>query len=274
MLQSLERRSGLPIALDPVAGILELPMDRVTVGGVHPRSFAEMRDFIAEPDATPERDPVYTVYREVIHAGDAERIRSTGLRYDITVIPSGHFAGRRHEFSKTAGHYHALKPGSEKTYPEVYEVLSGRAYVLLQRPHTTDASVIEETYVVEAGPGDKAIILPGFGHVSINAFREPLVMANWIAGACTYDYEPYRRLHGSGYWLLEGQGDTIEFEANPNYSSVAELSKLRPREVPEFGLLRTTPLYTLVHHLEKLQFLNAPEEFTEFLTPRHCYRSR
>ncbi|MEK7108731.1 MAG: glucose-6-phosphate isomerase family protein [Patescibacteria group bacterium] len=272
MLQSLERRSGLPIALDPVAGTLEWPGDRLTVGRVHPRSFAEMRDFIAEPDAAPSRDPIYTVYREMIHAGDAERIRSAGLRYDITVIPPGHFAARRHEFLKTAGHYHPLKPGSEITYPEVYEVLSGRAYLLLQRPNQTHAAVIEKIYAVEAGPGEKAVIPPDFGHVSINCFREPLVMANWIARTPEYDYQPYRTFRGGGYWLLEGQSDTIEFEANPNYSSVPELSKLRPREVPELGLLRTTPLYMLVHNLEKLRFLSAPEEFTKLLVLRHCYR--
>ncbi len=272
MLISLERQSGLPIAFDPAANAIHWPAG-VAVGTTSARSAEEMREYIREPGAHADQETIYTVYREAARSDDEERIRASRLRYDITVIPPGHFAGERREFFRTAGHYHPLKPDTRFTYPEVFEVIAGRAYWLLQRPNRNDPAVIEEIYVIEAGPGEKAVMLPGFGHISVNAFAEPLVMANWISDAFVYDYEPYRTLRGGGYWAVEGPTpETIEFERNPHYTSVPDLVKLRPAEVPELGLLRSQPLYALVQHLEHLQFLNEPEKFRDILTIEHCYR--
>ncbi len=240
-----------------------------------------MRGYIREPEAHANRETIYTVWREVARSDDGGRIRAAHLRYDITVIPPGCFAGNRREFFRTAGHYHPLKPGTAVAYPEVYEVISGRAYWLIQRParpaggpQAANPAVIEEIYAIEAGPGVKAVMLPGFGHISVNAFAEPLVMANWIGDGFDYEYAPYRRFHGGGYWILEGESpDSIEFELNRNYERVPELKKMAPREVPEFGLLYSQPLHALARDLGKLRFLNSPEEFTDLLTLDHCYRT-
>lgn len=271
MLISLERQSGLPIAFDPSANAIHWPAG-VAVGKISPRSAREMREYIREPGARADRETVYTVYREVARSDDALRIRASHLRYDITVIPPGHFAGERREYFRTAGHYHPEKPGTGMAYPEVSEVLAGRAYWLIQRLEAGNPGVIEQTYAIEAGPGEKAVMLPGFGHISVNAFAEPLVMANWISNALADDYEPFRTLRGGGYWLVAGKvPETIEFERNPNYRAVPELRKLRPIEMPELGLIRSRPLYALAHDLGKLAFLNAPEQFTHLLTLDRCY---
>ncbi|MEK9147991.1 MAG: glucose-6-phosphate isomerase family protein [Patescibacteria group bacterium] len=273
MLQSIERPSGLPIAFNPLTCTISWP-DSIAVGRASTRTLEEMKEFIREPQAKARQDGVYHVYRNLSRHEDAARIRAARVRYDITVIPPGAFAGQRREFLRTAGHYHALKPGTAIAYPEVYEVIAGRAYWLLQRPLTEDLSRLEETYIVEAGPGEKAVMLPRFGHISINASDEPLVIANWISDTFQYDYQPYHRFHGGGYWVLEGDmPDTVEFERNHNYASVPELKKLRPKEAPELGLERSRPLYSLAHNLDRLSFLNNPEEFTSILTLDHCYRT-
>ena len=272
MLISLERQSGLPIAFDPTTNTIQWP-EGLTVEKIAPRAWAEMLDFASHPAATPTSQPVYTVYRNIARSGDASTIQSSKLRYDITVIPPGSFVGSRNEFFRTAGHCHPLKPDTRFGYPEVYEVIAGRAYWLFQRPNPNDPALIEEIYVVEAGPGEKAVMLPGFGHISINAFAEPLVMANWISDTFSYDYESYRKFRGGGYWLIQGPTpDTVEFEKNPNYRSVPELKKLRPREVPELGLVRSQPLYQFSRELGKLRFLSYPEEFAHILTIDRCYR--
>ena len=279
MLTSLERQSGLPMAFDPAANAIHWPAG-VSVGRTSARSAEEMREYIREPGAHADQVTIYTVWREVARSDDKGRIRAAHLRYDITVIPPGHFAGECGEYFRTAGHYHPLKPGTAVAYPEVFEVIAGRAYWLIQRParpaggpSENDPAALEEIYAVEAGPGQKAVMLPGFGHISVNAFAEPLVMANWISDTFAYDYEPFRTLRGGGYWLVAGEvPETIEFERNPNYRAVPELKKLRPAEVPELGLLRSRPLYALAQHLEHLQFLNEPEKFRDILTIEHCYR--
>lgn len=291
MLQSIEHQSGLPIAFDPATDTIHWS-SAVRPGQTSVRTFGEMRAYLREPDARPSQDALYTVYRRVARVADTERIKAANLRYDITVIPPGRFVGARSEFFRTAGHYHAVPPDRPVAPPEVFEVISGRAYWLIQRPArptrpaeaparraggpeagTTAAPALEEVYLVEAGPGEKAIMPPGFGHISINARPEPLVLANWISNACIYDYEPYRRFRGGGYRVIEGTvSDTIEFERNPRYGGMPELAKLRPREVPAFGLIRAQPLYALAGKLGQLAFLNDPESFADLLTVDNCYR--
>lgn len=265
MLQSLERQSGLPIAFDPVTHTIHRPAG-ISVEQTSVRTASEMREYTADPAADAPRDTIYTVYRNLARAEDADAIGAAGLRYDITVIPPGCFGGRSREFARTAGHYHT--PAER---PEVYEVLSGRAYWLIQRPAAGDQSVLEAVYVIEAVAGEKALIPPGFGHITANAYSEPLVTANWIGKSTRYNYEPYRRFRGGGYWLQEGPSpETVEFEKNPNYHAVPELKKLHPRELPEFSLVRSRPLYTLAATPERLQFLNAPGEAGPTIT--QCYR--
>lgn len=272
MFQSIERRAGLPLAIDPATGALHLP-ETVSVGATSARSLAEMRAFIRDATAQADRDPVYTVYRNLARRGDEAAIRTSGLRYDITVIAPGAFAGERREFFRTAGHYHAPPSSGAAPRPEVYEVITGRAYWLIQRPRAGDPATLEEIYAIEAGPGEKAIMLPGFGHISANAFAEPLVLANWIGASVTYEYEPYRRLRGGGYRLLEADGGAaIEFERNPYYAAVPEVVKLRPQELPAFGLTRSQPLYGLARDLQQLRFLAAPDDFREALAVEACYR--
>ncbi|MDP3727483.1 MAG: glucose-6-phosphate isomerase family protein [bacterium] len=285
MLQSIEHQSGLPIAFDPVSGSIHWS-EGIAADEPQVRSFSEMREQIREPEAVPPRDAIYTVYRHVARKEDAPAIREARLRYDITIIPAGCFQGTRREFVRTAGHYHTVPP-SGIAYPEVYEVISGRAHWLIQRsarparlpdgqaggPETENPAALEAVYLIEAGPGEKALIPPGFGHISINAGTDPLVMANWISDACTYDYEPFRKFRGGGYWILEGETPgTVEFEQNPGYTAVPELKKLHPKEISEFGLVRSRPLYSLAQELERLAFLNDPEPFLESLDIDRGYR--
>ncbi len=273
MLQSIEHQSGLPIAFDPSTNTIHWS-EGVGAGETRVRTLGEMRDYIREPDAQAPTDAVYTVYRNTARRDDRERIAAAGLRYDITIIPPGSFFGVRKEFLRTAGHYHPRIPGSEMAYPEVYEVIAGRAYWLVQRHAPGNPENLEEVYLVEAGPGEKAIMLPGFGHLAINVRPEPLVMANWIANSFAYDYAPYRQFRGGGYWALEGEtSETVEFQLNTNYAQVAELKKLRPREVPPLGLLRSQPLYGLAGDLGKLRFLSDPAPLAELLSVDTCYRA-
>ncbi len=237
----LQKISGLPIFLDEKKMTLEFKSD-FQVLKKSERSLEELRPYLKNPNADNGPDPVYRVWRYAHLKKDDEKIKTANLRYDLTLISPGTMDG---EFTKTAGHYH-------KPYPEIYEVLSGRAYFLIQ----SESAV----YLAEAGPGEKFIIPPDFGHNTINVFGGPLLMANWISEKAVYNYEPYKNNHGASYYFL-ADGNTIDIIKNPNYESVAELKKIRPKEYPQFGLFKNQPLYTLVNNLDKLRVLNYPEEF-------------
>lgn len=274
MLRSLERATGLPLSFDPVTATLRWPAE-IHVEETSVRTFAEMQPFLADPHAHSDRGTIYTVYRNVGRASDLATIQAASLRYDITIMPPGVFAGNRaKEFFKTAGHYHLAKPHTDVAYPEAYEVLAGRAYWLIQRPDPGNDDRIKEAYLVEVGPGEKALIPPGFGHVAINAYPEPLVLANWISAAVQYDYDAYRARRGAAYWAFAGpEPESAMFDANPRYRGTPDLRKLVPKESPAFGLDRKTPLYNLIRDFSKLRFVSDPEDFTHLLTIEHCFET-
>ena len=128
----------------------------------------------------------------------------------------------------------------------------GRAYFLIQ----SESAV----FLAEAGPGEKFLIPPGYGHNTINVFNEPLLLANWMSEKAKYDYESYKNNHGAMYYFL-ANNNFIDIIKNPNYKSVPEIKKIKTKEYPELGLIKNKPLYSLVNNLDKLKFLNYPEEF-------------
>ncbi|HHX77950.1 MAG TPA: hypothetical protein GX697_06360, partial [Firmicutes bacterium] len=100
------------------------------INGTEPavRLKEEMREVLLHP-AAPGPEELYYMYRDIYREADKELIGARGLRYDITVIKPGLIGG---EYIKTAGHYHPEKGKSGVTYPEIYEVVHGTAYYLLQ----------------------------------------------------------------------------------------------------------------------------------------------
>ena len=218
----------------------------------------EMKEVLFDPRAVAgkEQEIYYMVYRNI-------EIVNGKIKYDVTEIPAGK-VGK--EFRKTFGHYH------KNNLPEFYEVLEGHAYFLLQYS-SQDPTEIKEAYIVEALIGEKMIVPPGYGHLTINVGRPTLLLANWI-GLMDYDYEPYKKLHGGCYYILDG-GQTIEFEKNKNYKTVPELKKLKlKKNLPELGLKKDNyqPILNLKNSPEKLDWLINPEKYKELLTIEKLYR--
>ncbi len=157
------------------------------------------------------------------------------------------------EWNKTFGHYHPLAPSGEY-YPEVYEVLAGKAIYLLQ--HRDAQGRIDDVLVIPAVPGDKVFMLPGYGHATINPGDEPLVMANWVAGSFSSEYGDYKQRHGAAYFALAG-AEGVRWQANPNYGQLPEarvVAPLCPEETT--GLKAGRPMYPdAVAHPERLRYL-------------------
>lgn len=214
----------------------------------------DMKPVLMRPEKLAKNDVYYAVFRNLgIIGGKA--------RYDITKIPQTLIGG---EFAKTFGHYH------KGIYPELYEVLNGRAYFLLQK-FGDNPSEIREAYIVEAGAGEKAVMPPEFGHLSINVSGGELALGNWIS-MVEYDYETIKKFHGGCYYVLEN-GQNIEFEKNQNYKSVPEIKKLKLRDLPELGIKndKEHPIWDLKNSPEKLDWLVNPEKYMELLTIEKLY---
>ncbi|MCW3488768.1 glucose-6-phosphate isomerase family protein [Dethiobacter alkaliphilus] len=201
-------------------------------------------------------DELYYMYRGVGYKEDRELMAKHGLRYDITVLRSGQIGP---EYIKTVGHYHPLKPGTEVTYPEVYEVLYGTAHYLLQTEPDDDGV---DVILVEAKPGDKVLIPPGYGHITINPGPEVLVMSNWVAYGFDSVYSPIKELGGGAYFELAAEGEDQRFIPNPRYKPAPRISLRQVQDHPELGLISGKPMYQeFISSPEKFAFLTQPENY-------------
>ena len=197
---------------------------------------------------------LYYMYRDLaLNDRDKKILRREHLRYDITVIPSYNLGN---EFVKTAGHYHPRVSGTDLSYTEIYEVLEGKAHYLLQR---LEKDGITDVVLVKAEKGDKVVIPPNYGHITINPSRKELRMANFVSDRFSSVYEPIKEKHGGAYFeLIDGR-----FIRNKNYEKLPDLRFLKAKDLKEFGIEKYSGMYSLIETPEKLRFLDRPQDFMD-----------
>ncbi len=254
----LNKRSGLPLSWDPVKEQLVCDKGITTEEGAPDiRRRIDMQEVLYD-DQAEELDQLYYMYRGVAVLDDLPAIKNAGLRYDITAVRPGTISK---EYVKTAGHYHPYKEGTGLTWPEAYEVLHGRAHYLLQKAVPDLPDQLEEVYLIAAKPGDKVLIPPGFGHITINPGDEFLIMSNWVAEGFASLYEPIRKMKGGAYFELAG-GEAPEFIPNSNYTKLPSLQRCSVVPVEELSLLTGLPFYSVFkENNSAFRFLTHPEEF-------------
>lgn len=233
--------------------------DKVTVADV--RKLHDMEDAAFDKEWFERTDArtedMYYMFRDLAkNDADLQAIKNNHLRYDITVIPAGMLGS---EFTKTLGHYHPQVPGTDISYPEIYQVLEGSATYLLQKVEHDNEDNVLDVAVITAGKGDLVLVPPGYGHVTINASDKTLEMANWVCRDFSSVYEPIKRLSGASYFLLEDG-----FAKNPLYRNVPPIRYLKPLPSNYLGLSSGESMYDLINEIEKLRFLTSPQDFMGF----------
>ncbi len=243
---SLEKTSGLPIKLHNNSLIFE------AITQVEPdiRALPQMKPVLLDKEVVEPKE-CYYMYRDICFEKDREKIKRNNLRFDITVIPPIVLG---EEYNKTAGHFHPVVPNTGLTYPEVYEVLNGKAHYLLQKKDE------EDIMLIEARAGEKVIVPPNYGHVTINPSSSCLVMANWVERNFKSEYEQIREKQGAMYYETE-EG----WVKNENYTHTPPMREHSPRDVADFGLVKGKPMYELVNEIEKLDFLKIPQNYLKIL---------
>lgn len=216
------------------------------------RRLYDMKDVIYDKIwlAGAENVDLYYMYRDLyLSKSDLEKLREQNLRYDITIIPPRMMGT---EYVKTAGHYHPRISESSITYPEIYEVLEGEALYLLQKQDLSDV------VVVNASAGDKVLIPPGYGHVTINRSNNTLKMANFVARDFSSLYEPYREKGGGAYFFTKDG-----WIKNPQYPEVAELRRLDAPDASmlrSIGMSKSREMYPLLKEKGRLDYLVHPDK--------------
>ncbi|NYZ78509.1 glucose-6-phosphate isomerase [Candidatus Micrarchaeota archaeon] len=230
-------------------GKKRLPSDVRTVGQM--RALLQDRVFAA---GAPSNRGLYYMHRGVCMPRDAKLFARFNIRYDVMVFPKGSLGG---ELSKTFGHYHppaVFKP--KLSYPELYEVLYGEALFLLQRRGSA------ESVLVRARAGEKVLIPPNWGHVSMNARpSKTLVEVNLIFPDFKADYKPYVKNRGASHYVL-ANGVAVK---NPHYGKV-RLREVSARDWSPKWLDVKESIYAL--------FLKKPGDFAFLRDPRLLARGR
>jgi len=192
------------------------------------------------------------MFRDIaINAEDRNLLKSQGIRYDITEIPPGFLNS---EYIKTLGHYHPASPDGV-SYPEVYQVLKGKAHYLLQK------SDLSDILLITAGEGDIVVIPPGYGHVTINPGVDSLCMANVVSDRFESDYGPFLTYHGAGYFE-ETSGKMIQ---NKNYPVLPNIRTLSKEMVERHKDWIGSDIYYQIRKPDYYRFLNHPRDYLSLM---------
>lgn len=182
---------------------------------------------------------MYYMYRDVYKHGS--------VRFDITVIPA-QTVGQ--ECAKTHGHYH---PKSENglAYPELYQVLHGKAVFILQKKNRNGSVDVS---IVNAGEKDIVLLPAGYGHVTVNSGNEVLVLANLVYDRFSSIYHEYEQNHGAAYYYLQG-GELVQ---NTNYI-IEKNERVTPQELAKrYKFSCSDILGEFYANPEKFAFLEKP----------------
>ncbi len=255
---SLEKQSGLPLFWDSDDKILIFGEEIESVEPVI-RTREEMASVLYDPEAKGPAE-LYYIYRGVAPATDKENIAEQGLRFDITVIRPGTIGK---EYIKTAGHYHPFKPNTGEQFPEVYEILYGKAHFLLQQPVADNYDELEKTLLITAKPGDKVLVPPGYGHIAINPGDDYLIISNWVADNFPLNYGAITAQKGGGYFELKDDEGPV-FVPNSQYKHLPSLKRCSVTPVPKLNLHTGLPIYRVFHESPaSFSFLLYPENHNQ-----------
>jgi glucose-6-phosphate isomerase, archaeal len=265
-VKQLKEKCGLSIKFDPCT--MQVSFGKEVADPLcGTRELDALRPLMLDPTADgPE--VLYWMYRYLFAKGDRDVVLGKHrLRYDMSCFKPG-MLGR--EYMKTSGHYHPLVFGGGPAYPEVYEIAYGEALFLLQKVSNHEAGpddvVVEDVIAMRATAGDKAIMPPGYGHVTIITTDEPLVMTNWVSDDFSSFYGSTEKCKGFAYYALKGAGG-VEWAVNETYArKLPPLRHAVPCDVPELGLTKGKPMYeTCRKNPELFAFLNRPWDFEELM---------
>jgi len=212
----------------------------------------DLKDVICDQDwlAKAKNTELYYMYRDLfLSKADGEKLREQGVRYDLTIIPPGMLGC---EYVKTIGHYHPLVPGEGVTFPEIYEILEGEALYLLQKLDLSDV------VAVNASAGDKVLVPPGYGHVTINRSNKILKMANFVARDFSSLYGPIKERAGGAYFFTSS--GWIKNKRCPESAELRRAEALGSAKLRSLGLIKGKEMYPLLKEKGRLDYLVKPQE--------------
>ncbi|MGQ9759969.1 MAG: glucose-6-phosphate isomerase family protein [Candidatus Methanomethylicaceae archaeon] len=201
---------------------LSISINGVDLHGTR-RTLGDVFPLLYDPksvEEVPKSTILYSMYRNFSLKEHVELFMRGKIRFDITVMANMTLGV---EWNKTLGHYHPLAEDS-LSYPELYQVLHGKATYLLQKK---DGDNIVDFLVAEVREGEAILIPPGYGHVTVNTGKTVLVMVNLVSDLFQSIYDDYIEKRGAAYYLLTDGS----LKPNPNYKKIT-IPRVSTRRFP------------------------------------------
>ncbi len=199
-------------------------------------------------------DPVYAIAMDVSRRDDRQQFTDRMLLFGIVTYARGKIGD---EPVRSQGHVHRISSHSGWSPPELYEIWHGRAVILMQENAADDPGRV---YAVEAAPGDKVLVPPGWAHATISAdINEPLTFGALCDREYGFEYDAIRRRRGLAWYPLVSHSGQLTWTANAAYA-YATLHTKSPRSYCEFGIDPSQSLYEQVRRSpDRFQWVSKPE---------------
>ena len=201
-------------------------------------------------------DPVYSIVMDVGREEHLAELQSRMLLFGVVVYAGGRLG---HEPVRSQGHVHAVSPHSGWSAPELFEIWEGRAIIYAQQFAGDDPG---RCIAIEAGPGDHAVVPPGWAHCVINVDpHSHLVFAACCDRQYGFVYDQIRAHGGLAWFLMLDDQDEVFWEPNRRYSATPIIN-LRARSYSELGLSRNISIYDqFAQDPDSLQWISDPSRF-------------
>jgi glucose-6-phosphate isomerase, archaeal len=203
------------------------------------RTLDSIRHVLRDPQCAGP-DPVYAIAMDVARTCDVEQLRRRMLLFGIVTYVAGRLGA---EPVRSQGHLHRVSRHSGWSPPELYEIWSGRAVILMQEFVAEDPGRV---YGVKAAPGERVLVPPGWAHATISADPDrPLTFLALCDREYGFDYSALRARQGLSWYPLVTPEGGLNWEPNPSYRQ-SHLRLKSPGSYTEFGVVPDEPLYCQV----------------------------
>lgn len=221
------------------------------------RSLDSIRPSLRNPNCSGP-SPVYAIAMDVGRVEDRDELHKHMLLFGVVMCACGSLGDGP---VRSQGHLHAVAPHCGWSTPELFEIWEGRAIVYAQENSGDDPG---RCIAVEAGPGERVVMPPGWAHFVVNADPSSrLIFGAWCDRQYGFEYAQMRAHHGLAWYPLLRETGEMTWEPNRAYSG--SLLKIRKaRKYPELPLPSGTPIYSLFRRdRESIQWISDPARLSE-----------
>lgn len=219
------------------------------------RTLDQIRPSLRDPQCEGPEE-VYAIAMDVARMQDRAELEKRMLLFGVVTYAAGTLG---EEPIRSQGHVHRISLHSGWSPPELYEIWQGKAIIYMQEYVDDDPG---RCFAVLAGPGDKVLVPPGWGHATISASPdEALTFGAWCDREYGFEYDAVRAHKGLAWYPLV-QEKQIVWQHNTHYMP-GRLQVITPRQYREFAI-SDEPIYQqFIDDPARFQFISHPDKVAD-----------